>query len=177
MKMSTFVLRITLSHTITYFLAGLVAMSLLNYGELFSSGSLSYMRSTDSAWIAAGPALQIIRGFFLGLILYPFRNVFIETKYGWLKFWLLIFGLTYLFTFAAAVGSFEGFIYTNYPISAHLLGLPEVFLYISLFTAMLWAWYKKPVKAFTIITVIATCIIMLLSMMGILVATGVMDAG
>ncbi|MEJ2594607.1 MAG: hypothetical protein P8100_05670 [bacterium] len=175
--MSTFVLRITASHTVTYFLAGLVAMSLLKYDELFSSGSLSHMRSTDSVWIAAGPALQIIRGFFLGISLYPFRSVFLETKFGWGKFWFLIFGLTYLFTFAAAVGSFEGFIYTNYPIRVHLLGLPEVLLYVSLFTIMLWAWYKKPVKAFTLISVIATCIVVLLSIMGMLVATGVMDAG
>ena len=177
MKMNTFIFRITVTHTIAYFLAGLFALSFLGYDELFAQGSLSHMRDTGSAWVAAGPALQVLRGIILGFILYPFRSIFIETKFGWGKFWILLFGLSYLLTFAAAVGSFEGIIYTSYPTKIHLLGLPEMILYFSLFTLMMWAWCKKPLKAFSIIALILTLIIVLLSIMGVLAAMGILAAG
>lgn len=168
--MIKFIWRIASAHTISYFIAGIFAITFLNYGELFSVGSLSFMRSTDSAWVAAGPGLQIIKGIILGAVLYPFQSIFIETKKGWYKFWTLIFGLSYVLTLSAAVGSFEGIIYTNIPLEIHFIGLSEILLYTSLFSVILWFWYNKESKLILVLSIIITLIIILLSSMGVLAA-------
>jgi hypothetical protein len=85
---------------------------------------------------------------------------------------LLIFGLCYVLTVSAAVGSFEGIIYTHIPLKFHLIGLPEIVLYNTIFTIMLWLWYKKPQKLYNIISAILVAIIVLMSLLGILVSIG-----
>ena len=170
----TFYWRIASAHTISYFIAGIFAVIFLNYDELFNTGPLSFMRATDSPWVAAGPGLQIIRGILLGLILFPFISIFLDTKNGWLNFWILNFGLSYILTISAAVGSFEGIIYTNIPLKTHLLGLPEILLYTTLFTVMLWGWYKKPVKLFNILAIILIAFMLLMSTMGVLASVGIL---
>ena len=173
--MTQFIWRVTSAHTIAYFIAGLFAISFLNYGELFSVGSLSFMRSTDTAWVAAGPGLQIFRGVLLGFVLIPFSSIFIDSKYGWLKFGLLNFGLGYILTFSAAVGSYDGIIYTNIPVKTHILGLPEILLYTILFSTVLWGWYKKPSKAYNIIAIVLVSIIAVLSTLGVLASLGMIE--
>jgi hypothetical protein len=171
----TFSWRVTAAHTVAYFLAGVVAVMTMGYGESFGVGELSFMRPTDSPWVAAGPGLQVVRGFCLSLVLYPFRSVFVDSKYGWGKFWLLLFGLSYLFTFAAATGSFEGFIYTTFSVETHVIGILEVLLYLSIFTAALWAWYAKPRRAYTAVSLTLVVLIVLMSVLGTLAAGGVID--
>lgn len=176
-KFGTFVWRITASHTIAYFVAGIFAILVLRYDEIFGVGALSFMRATDSsAWIPAGPGLQVIRGVLLSFFLFPFRSIFLDTKYGWIKFWLLSFGLSYLLTIAAATGSFEGLIYTNIPIKYHLIGIPEVILYLTLFTTFMWGWYKKPRKIFLILSIIFVFLIIFMSLMGVLAYAGIITA-
>jgi hypothetical protein len=175
-KLGTFVWRITATHTISYFIAGIFAILVLRYDEIFGTGALSFMRPTNSPWVAAGPGLQVIRGLLLSLFLFPFRSVFFESNNGWIKFWLLSFGLSYLLTISAATGSFEGVIYTIIPIKYHLLGLPEIVLYMTLFTVFMWGWYKKPKKIFTIISIFLVSIIAFMSSMGVLVAMGIVHA-
>src|SRR6478735_8983122 len=93
--------RITSAHVVTYFLAGLMAFYLLNYGDSFQKPPMSYiMKPVDSRAVAAGPALQIIRGLIFSLALFPFRNTFLNSKYGWLKLWGLLIGLSILSTTA-----------------------------------------------------------------------------
>ncbi|MDX2361771.1 MAG: hypothetical protein QNK23_13260 [Crocinitomicaceae bacterium] len=175
--MAKFVWRIASAHTIAYFIAGIYAITFLNYDELFNTGSLSFMRDTDSAWVAAGPGLQLLKGVLVGLVLYPFKAVFTESNKGWLKFWILIFGLSYILPLSAAIGSFEGVIYTTISLKTHFLGLPEILLYATIFSAILWGWYKKPLKAFNIVAIILVSVIVLLSTMGVLSSIGFIQAG
>jgi hypothetical protein len=173
--MVKFIWRVASAHTIAYFIAGLFAISFLNYDELFNVGSLSFMRSTDTPWVAAGPGLQIIKGILLGGVLYSFRSIFLETKNGWIKFWGLIFGLSYILTLSAAAGSYEGFIYTTIPLKTHFMGLPEILLYTTLFSVILWGWYKKPLKAFNITAIVFVSVIVLMSTMGVLASSGLIQ--
>lgn len=143
--------------------------------ETFGIGDLSFMRPANSPWVGAGPGLQIIRGLLLSLFLLPFRSIFFETKYGWIKFWLLSFGLSYLLTLSAASGSFEGIIYTNIPIKYHLIGIPEIVIYLTLFTVLMWGWYKKPYKIFNVLSIIFVSLIGLMSLMGVLASTGIIN--
>jgi len=171
----TFVWRITATHTIAYFAAGVFALLVLRYDEIFGAGALSFMRPTDSPWVAAGAGLQVMRGLLLSFFLFPFRTIFFETKNGWIKFWFLSFGLSYLLTISAATGSFEGFIYTNTPIKYHLIGIPEIVLYMTLFTVFMWGWHKKPIKIFNILSIILVSLIALMSLMGVLASSGIVD--
>lgn len=164
--------RITAAHTIAYFIAGIFALIFMNYGELFGKGELSFMRSVDSPWVAAGPALQIIRGFGISLILFPFISIFLETSKGWLKFWLLNFGMSYIFTMSAAIGSFEGVIYTDFPFRYHLLGIPEIIIYTTLLSLFMWIWYKNPKKIFDILSVFFLILIVFMSFMGVISSLG-----
>ncbi len=106
----------TSSHLVTYFVAGILAYALLDYATLFQSEGFScLMRPLDSKWIAAGPALQVIRGLIFAVALYPFRSVFLADGRGWLKLWGLLLGLAIFSTAGAAPGSVEGMIYTKIP--------------------------------------------------------------
>lgn len=59
----TFLWRITAAHVVTYFLAGLMAFYVLNYGDMFEKAPYSYfMKPASSPAVAAGPLLQVIRG-------------------------------------------------------------------------------------------------------------------
>ena len=171
----TFAWRITAAHTIAYFLAGLFALAVLRDGEVFGSGSLAFMRSVDSPWVAAGPGLQVLRGLLLALFLYPFRSIFFETSHGWIKFWALSFGLGFLLTISAAPGSFEGYLYTDIPPRFHLLGIPEVGLYLSLFTGIVFGWRGRARRVFDVSSLILVPLIILMSLMGVLAALGVIE--
>jgi hypothetical protein len=161
--------RITACHMFTYFIAGILAMYLLNYQELFSKTMLSaYMRPIDSPWVAAGPLLQVTRGILFTLILWPVKDTFLKTERGWLKLWLLFLGLAVLGTAGPAPGSIEGIFYTRLPLQYHLWGLPEVVFQTLLFSLAVFYWYKKPSKKWNIFMVIGVILIGLMSLAGLL---------
>ena len=165
----TFFWRITSTHVITYFLAGIFAFYLLDYRNIFETPPLSYiMKPTSSLAVAAGPALQLIRGFIFSIALWPFRDIFLNTRYGWLKLWGLLIGLSTLSTTAAAPGSIEGFIYTTIPVKKQIVGYLEVIPQTMLFSLIVYYWYKNPKKAWLIISIILVSLILLMTLMGIM---------
>ena len=171
-----FIWRITASHIISYFCAGIFALFVIDYKVWFSEGAISsFMLPTDTPIVALGPALQIIRGIVMALILLPLKNVIIEEEYGFLKLWLLILGLSVISTFAAAMGSIDGFIYTNIPIIGQILGYPEAVLWITLFVGILKAFYKLEKRGINIAAVIFVVLIILMSILGYLARLGILD--
>jgi hypothetical protein len=51
------------THTVTYFIMGLLASAILDYAGFFSQSSLSVMmRPTNDLWVMLGPLFQPIRG-------------------------------------------------------------------------------------------------------------------
>jgi hypothetical protein len=163
-----FLARVTSSHLVTYFVAGLLAYSLLDYATFFQSDVLAcLMRPLDSKWIAAGPALQVIRGLIFALALYPFRSVFLADRRGWLKLWGLLLGLAIFSTTGAAPGSVEGMIYTKIPFGSHLHGLPEVVLQTLAFSVLLTAWHRRPHRAWTVVMGTLTLLVILMSAAGV----------
>ena len=128
----TFLWRVTYSHTIAYWLAGVFAVTFLNYREIFASESLSMlMLPVDDPLTALGPVLQIVRGAILGAVLWLVRGV-IFGRGGYWKLGVLVFGLSQVCTIGPTPGSFDGMIYTVLPLFYHLFGLPEAVLYIAL---------------------------------------------
>lgn len=161
--------RVTSAHIITYFLAGMFAYNFLNYQELFEAPPFSnFMKPMDSSGVAAGPALQLIRGLIFSIVLWAFREVFLNTKYGWLKLWGLLLGLSILSTTAAAPGSVEGFIYTTIPVEKQIVGYLEVMPQTLLFSLMVYYWYKQPKKAWDIISIVLVAVVLLMSLLAII---------
>jgi hypothetical protein len=169
-NLGSFTWRITAAHTITYFIAGFLAYKLFNYAELFETGDMAVlMKPTDSPWVMAGPALGVFRGIMFGLILWPFKSVFLEGKYGWLKLWSLFIGLAILGTAGPTPGSFEGMIYTNFPVIEQIIGLREVVFQTLLFSLVVFYWYKYPRRIWTILSIIIVTLLLLMITAGLLV--------
>jgi hypothetical protein len=169
LKFGTFFWRVSSSHMITYTLTGLIASTALNYEGLFATPPLSYlMKPTDSAWVAAGPVLQIIRGLIFSVALWFFKDVFLFKKNGWLKLWLLIAGLSTLSATGPTPGSVEGFIYTKIPVTDQLRGYIEVIPQTMLFSLFVFYWYEKPKRIWNILSIILVLIIVIMCVLGLL---------
>lgn len=171
-----FIWRITVTHTIAYFCAGIFALFVIDYKSWFSEGAISsFMLPTDTPIVALGPAFQIIRGLIMAMVLLPLRKIFIDGNYGFFKLWLLILGLSVFSTFSAAMGSLDGFIYTNVPIIEQIMGYPEALLWVTLFVGILKAFYKFESRAINIIAIVFFALIIFMSIMGYLEGLGILD--
>jgi len=139
-----YLFRFSIVHVIIYIFIALIFQNYLNYNEQFTSSVLyNNFRNIDSTIMRFAPLFQLGRGLFLGLIIYPVYNCIIGVKYGWLRLFALLWGLSLIGSVAATPGSIEGFIYTKTPIIEHLLGLPEVTLQTMLFSLIFVSWEKR----------------------------------
>ena len=171
LTLSSLTVKTVIVHTVTYFVAGVLAYTLGGYEQTFSQPPLSYlMRPTSDRWVMAGPLFQPVRGVIFALAFYPLRGVLFGERRGWLVLWWLLLALGVLSTFGPASGSVEGLIYTVIPPLAQILGLWEVLLQSFLFSAVLFYWVRHPEKRWLNWTLgIAVCIVMILPALGLLV--------
>ena len=132
-----FVLYVCTVHVVTYFIMGMIASGIFNYGKLFTLPVIAdYYRPIESVSALVGPFIQILRGLIFGLVLLPFANRLEESKYGWFFLWMLFVGIGILGTPAAAPSSVEGVIYTKLPVWFHLIGLPEITIQTLIFSVV-----------------------------------------
>ena len=88
----------------------------------------------------AGPLFQPIRGILFGIVFYLLRESFFGKKNGWLVMWVVLVIVGIFNTFGPTPGSVEGLIYTIFPLSVHLRGLPEVLLQSFFLSLILYYW-------------------------------------
>jgi hypothetical protein len=139
------IVKTAVTHSITYFVVGVLAATLLNYGRFFEETNLGLMmRKLNDPWVMAGPLFQPIRGVLFGLVFYLLREPFFSKKGGWLTLWMVLVVVGILGTFGPTPGSLEGMIYTLFPLGVHLKGLPEVLLQSLLLSAVLFYWVNHP---------------------------------
>lgn len=169
--LSGLTVRTVIVHTVTYFAAGLLALTLGGYESTFAEPPLSYfMRPVSDPWVMAGPLFQPVRGVIFSLALYPLRSVLFAERRGWLTLWWLLLALGVLSTFGPAPGSVEGMIYTTIPPVDQLLGLWEVLLQTFLLSIILSYWVNHPEKRWLNWTLgIVFCVLMILPVLGLLV--------
>lgn len=162
-----FLARVTACHVVTYFVAGVLAYWLFDYEAMFASDAWSaYMRPADSAWVAAGPVVQLVRGGMFAVALYPFRSVFLRAPPGWLRLWSLLVVLAILSTAGPAPGSVEGLVYTRIPARAQILALRETLIQTLAFAVLLVAWYRRPGRSWGVTMAVLTGLVILLSAAG-----------
>jgi hypothetical protein len=165
-------LKTVIVHTVTYFIAGVLAYTLGGYEKTFAQPPLSYfMRPTSDPLVMAGPLFQPIRGVIFASALYPLRDVLFGKRRGWLILWWLLLALGVLSTFGPAPGSVEGLIYTIISPLSQILGLWEVLLQSLLFSVALYYWVNHPEKRWLSWTLgVAFSIVIILGSLGLLSA-------
>jgi hypothetical protein len=158
-------------HTVTYFIMGLLASTILNYAGFFADSSLNLlMRQTNNPWVMAGPLFQPIRGILFGIVFYLLREPFFGKKTGWLVMWFVLVVVGIIGTFGPSPGSIEGVLYTVLPLWVHLRGLPEVLLQSLLLSVILFYWVNHPEKKWlNWVMGIAFAILMVFPILGLLV--------
>src|SRR5215469_15035316 len=167
--------QVTYAHTISYFIAGIIAMAIFDYKEWWSSEYMyAFYRDIESPIVALGGGfLQILRGIIVALILLPLRKTFFEEKYGLLKLALIVFGFSIVSTYGAVITSFEGLIYLKVPVIYHIKGIPEGLIWLSLFIGILFISIKySHKKIVTIVSIIIVALIAFMSIMGYFGAMG-----
>jgi hypothetical protein len=174
-SLAVFVWRVVAAHVVTYFVAGLIASTVFDYHALYQETELRHlMRPTTTAWVAAGPLLQIVRGVVFGFALWPLRTVLLDGARGAFRLWCLLVALAIWGAAGPAPGSLEGMIFTTLPLRLHLLGWPEVIVQTGAFAALLSAWCHGPRRSFNVAAVIALVVVALLSALGVAAALGVL---
>lgn len=139
-----FVGRFTLVHVVTYLVAGLFFMNVMAYSDEFANNpAFAHFRPLDSPIVRAAVLFQLLRGALFAVILYPFKRVVVDSKYGWIMLWAVLFGLTSVGAVTATPGSIEGFIYTETSIRDHLIGYPEILSQTLLFSIIFYAWERR----------------------------------
>jgi hypothetical protein len=134
-------------HTITYFLTGFLAFTLLGYAEAFAAPWMEcWMRQTDDPLVMAALLFQPIRGLIFALAFYPLREILFRRKHGWLIMWWLLVALGILSTFGPAPGSVEGMLFTVIPIPQQLMGWLEVVPQALLLSVILFYWVNHSEK-------------------------------
>lgn len=103
-----FIFKITIIHIITYVICGIIFMLLFDYQSTLSHAG---MRDTNSLIVGLSPVFQIVRGVLFGIVLWLFKNSFINSKNGWLLIWVMIVIVGIFNTPSTAPGSIEYFIY------------------------------------------------------------------
>lgn len=167
--------RIIVAHFLTYFALGLLfyllGLNVVVYYEQHPHPLVNAVfRETSSLLVTAGPLFQLLRGGIFALALYPFRSVILERKFGWLHLWGLFLAFAILAPSSAAPGSIEGWVYTNFPLSFHLIYLPEVLLQTLAFALLFVAWEKHPVKKLTLPLVVVFVLILLMNGLPVLLS-------
>lgn len=139
------VVKTIVTHTVTYFIMGLLASTLLDYTRFYAETSLNLMmRQTNDPWVMVGPLFQPIRGILFGIVFYLLRETFFGKKNGWLIMWIVLVVVGIISTFGPTPGSLEGMLYTVFPLSVHLRSLPEVLLQALLLSLILFYWVNHP---------------------------------
>jgi hypothetical protein len=143
-KILPFVFRFTATHTLTYMIFGIFFMLISGYFDYFAADELysQVMKPSDALSVRLAVPVQILRGALLALAIYPFREVIIGRKNGWLKLFFLIFVLTSVGAVITGPGSIEGFLYTRFSFNP-LIGYPEIGLQMLAFSWLFCCWQTK----------------------------------
>lgn len=139
-----FLLRFLTVHTLAYLLFGIFFMIVSRYFEHFKSDPIfsQVMKPEDALTVRLAPLVQLFRGALLGLAIYPFRQIILEPKFGWIKLFFLLFVLTSIGAVITGPGSIEGFLYTRFSYNP-LIGYPEVALQMLSFSWLFCRWQRK----------------------------------
>lgn len=142
---TSIVIKAVVAHTVTYFIAGVLAYTIFDYPRLFAETELRFlMRQTSDPLVRLGPLFQPFRGVVFGIAFFILRQPFFTEPNGWLLMWIALVCLSVLSSFGPTPCSIEGAIFTKLPLRIHLIGLPEVLLQSFLLSFVVFHWVNHP---------------------------------
>jgi len=164
------IIKTIVTHTITYFIMGLLPSLIFDYGRLYAETNLNLlMRQTSELLVMAGPLFQPIRGILFGIVFFLLRDILFGRKNGWLVMWIVLVVVGIISPFGPTPGSIEGMIYTIVPIGIQLKCIPEVLLQAFILSVVLFYWVNHPEKKWlNWVMGIAFFFVMLLPTLGLL---------
>jgi len=140
-------IKTAVTHTVTYFIAGVLAFTIFDYPHLFAQTELRYiMRPTSHPLVRLGLLFQPLRGVIFGIAFVILRDSFFANSNGWLLMWIVLICLSVLSSFGPTTTSVEGMLFTRLPFRIHLIGLPEVLLQSFLLSFVVYHWVNSPEK-------------------------------
>jgi hypothetical protein len=141
-----FVLRYVAIHTLTYLAFGVFFMLVSRYFEYFKSDPIFElaMKPSDSLSVRLAPLVQVLRGALLALAIFPFREIFMKRRIGWLKLFFLLFIHTSIGAVITGPGSIEGFLYTRFSFNP-IIGYPEIAVQMLAFSWLFCRWQGKKI--------------------------------
>jgi hypothetical protein len=160
---TSIVVKASVTHTVTYLIAGLLAFKIFDYPRLFAETELRYiMRQTSDPVMKLGLLVQPLRGAIFGFAFVILRQSFFSDSGGWFHMWMALVCLSVLSSFGPTTTSIEGILYTKLPLRIHLVGLPEVLLQSFLLSFVMYHWVTGPDKpwlSYTMWTLFAIALI------------------
>lgn len=144
-----YMVRFVVLHLFTYWIVGGIFYQISGYQNALESMEIfALWRPLENL-----PAVlliffgQIFRGLFLGLLLYPFYQIFIQREKGWALLYLLMIGLTILGSplFLTEFISFKGSV--SEFIRSIVIGIPEIFSQMLVFSLLFFYWQRKAEKS------------------------------
>jgi hypothetical protein len=137
--------RTIITHSVTYFLIGILASIFLGYSERMLRPDIApIIRQITDPILIVSPWIQPIRALLLAIVFYLLKDVLFNPKNGWLVMWIMLAVVGVLSPFGASWGSIEGMIFFSLPIVDHIVGWPEVFLQTLLLSTILTYWVNHP---------------------------------
>jgi hypothetical protein len=142
---SSILAKTVVTHTVTYFVVGLVAFTLFDYPHLLAeTGLREFMRPTTDLRTRAGALFQPVRGLILGISFVILRQPFFVQGRGWLIIWITLLCVGVFGTFGPTLASIEGMVFTRIPLRTQLTGLPEVLVQSFLLSVVVFHWVRHP---------------------------------
>jgi hypothetical protein len=152
------------AHTVTYFVPGVAAFVFFDYPRLVEETVLGAgARPLRHPLVLAGPGLQPLRGLVFGLIFYALREPFFNGPAGWLRIWMVLAGIGVVGTFGAPPASIEGVIYSELPLSIHLMLLTEMLGQSLALSKIVFHWVTRPSRWLTWTMSVLFVLVLLLS--------------
>lgn len=138
-----FITKVTIAHVITYFLCGLIFMTIFNYRGHIENIGMKSMDEINGPMVILG---QIVRGVLFGIVIWWIKDSIIGKKLAWLKLWVILVVLGIISVYAPATASIEGFIYlvpSNEPLAFELGSTGEIMLQPLLFSIIVTYHRRK----------------------------------
>jgi len=164
--------RTIISHSVTYFVTGVVASIFLGYAtRMIRPDVAPIIRKLTDPILIASPLFQPFRAALLAIVFYLFRDVLFGNRKVWLIMWCLLVVLGILTPFSAGWGGIEGMIFFNIPLWDHVVGWPEVFAQTLALSVILTYWVDHPQsKRLQAVLLVGFILTMLLPIVALIVA-------
>lgn len=162
--------RTMMTHTVTYFVTGIVASILLGYATRMVRPDVEpIIRKMTDPVLMASPLFQPLRAALLAIVFYLLRDVLFNNRKGWLIMWCTLVVIGILTPFSASWGGIEGMIFFNLPLWDHIVGWPEVFSQTLFLSVILTYWVDHPhSKRLRVIMLVGFILTILLPIINIL---------